>query len=329
MAHSDSQAEQEAPGCAFVWMVASDPYEGPCGRAAAALLAIACLAGPAAAQLRPMPRPDVLPLAVAERPMPRPDGLGSEPGEAAPAAAEDRAEPPGAAAEPEAPVIGPALAERVAATLRAEAAAEAAAHRAVGRLWLAERGPPCGEAGVEGERVEPVTGAGECGIDRPVRVERIAGVTLDPAPVLDCRLVKALGEWLAERATPLFAADGAALEGLGIAGGYVCRGINYDDEGDISEHGRGLAIDIARFERADGSTIAVLDGWGSADSGMLLARLHGDACGIFGTALGPESNAWHQDHFHYDAAGRRRAYCPEGYVAEEDEEQEEGDQSAF
>lgn len=217
------------------------------------------------------------------------------------------------------PEIPGELAERIAAALDAGAAQQAAALSTVGRLWLSEAGPLCGDARIEGERVAPVPGEGECGIDRPVRVDRIAGVAFDPPPVLDCRLATGLAQWITATAMPLFAADGAALAGLGIAGGYVCRGVNYSEEGRISEHGRGMAIDIARFERADGSTIAVLDGWGSEGGGDLLGRVHGDACGIFGTALGPGSDAFHQDHFHYDAAERRRGYCPDDYAPEEEE----------
>jgi hypothetical protein len=41
-----------------------------------------------------------------------------------------------------------------------------------------------------------------------------------------------------------------------------------------------------------------------------LRRLHAGACGVFGTVLGPEANAAHHDHFHFDLAARKHgALC--------------------
>jgi hypothetical protein len=41
-----------------------------------------------------------------------------------------------------------------------------------------------------------------------------------------------------------------------------------------------------------------------------LRRLHKGACGLFGTVLGPDANAAHRDHFHFDLAARKRsAFC--------------------
>jgi len=46
------------------------------------------------------------------------------------------------------------------------------------------------------------------------------------------------------------------------------------------------------------------------DRARFLRKLHKDACGIFGTVLGPEANEAHRNHYHFDLAPRRRsAYC--------------------
>ena len=37
-----------------------------------------------------------------------------------------------------------------------------------------------------------------------------------------------------------------------------------------------------------------------------LRKIHKDACGIFGTVLGPEANRAHENHFHLDLAKRKR-----------------------
>jgi len=42
---------------------------------------------------------------------------------------------------------------------------------------------------------------------------------------------------------------------------------------------------------------------------LFLRAIQDGACGIFGTVLGPESNAAHRDHFHLDGAERRKSYC--------------------
>lgn len=42
---------------------------------------------------------------------------------------------------------------------------------------------------------------------------------------------------------------------------------------------------------------------------LFLKEIHAGACGIFGTALGPEANRAHRDHFHYDGAERHSSYC--------------------
>jgi hypothetical protein len=41
-----------------------------------------------------------------------------------------------------------------------------------------------------------------------------------------------------------------------------------------------------------------------------LRELHAGACGVFGTVLGPEANAAHRNHFHFDLTPRKRkAFC--------------------
>ena len=99
------------------------------------------------------------------------------------------------------------------------------------------------------------------------------------------------------------------LVGLDIAAAYVCRTVNYAEKGKLSEHARGGAIDISRFRRADGSVVDVREDWGPSAPGRLLRRLHAGACGPFGTALGPDADRHHRDHFHFDVAKRRRAFC--------------------
>jgi hypothetical protein len=163
---------------------------------------------------------------------------------------------------------------------------------------------------MSGERLPPIDDAGACGIGRPVLLSSVAGVVLEPRPTLSCHAARALQDWLEEAAKPAFEADGAPLVGLEVAAGYVCRNVNYSEDGEMSEHARGRAIDISGFQRADGSHVSVLAGWDSPAHGDLLREIHQGACGIFNTTIGPDSDALHENHFHYDLAERRRPYCP-------------------
>ena len=41
-----------------------------------------------------------------------------------------------------------------------------------------------------------------------------------------------------------------------------------------------------------------------------VTKVHDDACGTFGTVLGPNANDAHKNHFHLDMKARsRRAFC--------------------
>lgn len=42
---------------------------------------------------------------------------------------------------------------------------------------------------------------------------------------------------------------------------------------------------------------------------LFLREVHAKGCEIFGTALGPNADADHRDHFHFDMAKRRSSYC--------------------
>jgi hypothetical protein len=168
----------------------------------------------------------------------------------------------------------------------------------------------CGTDAIIGERLPAIDDEGACGIRRPVLISGVAGVALEPRPTLACPAARALRDWLEDVAKPAFEADGAPLVGLDIAAAYVCRNVNEAEDGELSEHARGRAVDIMRFRRSDGSYVSVLDGWPSPEHGDLLREVHEGACGIFSTTIGPDSDAFHEDHFHYDMAERRRPYCP-------------------
>ena len=136
------------------------------------------------------------------------------------------------------------------------------------------------------------------------------GVRLSQPATLDCPTARSLGHWVSESAKPEVGRTGGGLSGLRVAAHYVCRTRNHRPGARLSEHGKGRAIDIAALQLRDGSEISVLEDWGQGPKGRVLRRVHRDACGPFGTVLGPESDRFHRDHFHFDTARHRGGpYC--------------------
>ncbi|WOI56471.1 extensin family protein [Palleronia sp. LCG004] len=171
--------------------------------------------------------------------------------------------------------------------------------------------PICGDRTILGETIAPIEGRiAACGIDRPVRVFSVSGVTLSQPATLDCGTARALRTWVDRGAKPALRRRGGGLAELQVPAHYACRTRNHQAGAKISEHGRGRAIDISAFKLRDGSEITVLDHWDSWRRGRLLRRMHEAACGPFGTVLGPESDRFHRDHFHFDTASYRSGpYC--------------------
>ena len=92
-------------------------------------------------------------------------------------------------------------------------------------------------------------------------------------------------------------------------GTYACRPVNGQQGNKLSEHGRANAVDIAAFVLEDGRRITVLNGWNGPDEDVrrFLRAVHQAGCRRFGIVLGPDANAFHRDHLHFDMG--RGPYC--------------------
>jgi hypothetical protein len=105
-------------------------------------------------------------------------------------------------------------------------------------------------------------------------------------------------------------AKGGGISELRVAAHYVCRTRNHRAGAKLSEHAKGRAIDISALHLRDGTQVTVLEGWGSRAYGPALRSMHERACGTFGTVLGPGSDGYHEDHFHFDVAQHGNGpYC--------------------
>jgi hypothetical protein len=182
--------------------------------------------------------------------------------------------------------------------------------KAMAKRKLRREGAVCGDMQIQGETVGYVPGRIKaCGIQDAVRVEAVAGVRLNPPALMNCKTAAALREWTEKGLKPAFRRRGPVVE-MKVAAHYACRTRNNVPGARISEHGKGNAIDLSAFTMMDGEVITVLRGWGQGTTLRPLRRAYKSGCGIFGTTLGPGSDGYHRDHFHFDTANHRAgAYC--------------------
>lgn len=182
--------------------------------------------------------------------------------------------------------------------------------RAMARQRERAKGSVCGVPELQGVAVGAVPGRGACGIPSAVRIREVSGVTLTQESLMNCETAKALKTWVDQSVKPTFRAQGGGLAKLRVAAHYVCKTRNSRPGAKLSEHGKGKAIDISAFIMRDGSQVTVAKGWRSKGSSSALKSIHKGACGPFGTVLGPNSDRFHQGHFHLDTARYRSGpYC--------------------
>lgn len=155
--------------------------------------------------------------------------------------------------------------------------------------------------------MQPPLSESSCGLQSPIAVSalRVNGreIALPEAPITNCAMATAFADWAEAVDSFARATLGTGLDTLGTGPGYQCRLRNGGEEGFLSEHGRGNALDIGVIGLEHGTRVSVLEDWERlpiADKGKFLAFAHGAACARFTTVLGPEANADHEDHFHFD-----------------------------
>lgn len=168
------------------------------------------------------------------------------------------------------------------------------------------KGAVCGDPDIQGETVGFVPGRlSACGIQDAVKVRSVSGIPFSQQALMDCTTAKAVKTWVEKGMKPAIGTTGGGVSQIKVAAHYACRTRNNQPGAQISEHGKGRAIDISGFRLRDGSEITLLQDWNRRDTGAKLRKMHQRACGIFGTVLGPDSDRFHKDHFHFDTARHR------------------------
>jgi hypothetical protein len=127
---------------------------------------------------------------------------------------------------------------------------------------------------------------------------------------MTCPLALRFARWTREAMQPAATAWlGSRVARVESFGTYSCRPVNSRPGARLSEHGRSNAVDIGAFVLADGRRITVLDGWrgGDADVRRFLRAIHAAGCRRFGIVLGPDADAFHRDHLHFDMG--QGPYC--------------------
>lgn len=151
----------------------------------------------------------------------------------------------------------------------------------------------------------------DCGIARPIRVERILpDLTLEGGAVMRCDTARALGFWARDFLRPASAMLPGAprVVALQLGTTYDCRpriGTGAEKP-KLSEHALGNAIDIAAFVFDGQEPLAIQPRTESGDLPEAFQRaVRAAGCLFFTTVLGPGSNEAHDDHLHFDVAVRR------------------------
>ena len=183
--------------------------------------------------------------------------------------------------------------------------------KVMGRRQARKRGSVCGDADIKGEEVGFVPGKLKgCGIPEAVRVTVVDGVRLSQPALMRCSAAKALKTWVRKGAKRAVGTRGGGLAEMRVAAHYSCRTRNHQPGAPLSEHSTGRAIDFSAFILKNGDRITVLEDWGNGRDGRILKKMHKEACGPFGTVLGPNSDRFHRDHFHFDTARHGNGpYC--------------------
>ena len=174
-----------------------------------------------------------------------------------------------------------------------------------------------GHVGTEAVAIGPQPDA-RCTVVQPVRLSDMTlpdglKVNFPDHPTIACDTADTFARYVRELLVPLARGSyGSAVDAVWTGPGLECRARDHVRGAKLSAHGQGLAIDIAQLALADGRRIEVGAPRTATDQAFETAARTA-ACGYFHTTLGPGSDSYHRNHWHFDLEQRGRAgdtkYC--------------------
>jgi hypothetical protein len=120
---------------------------------------------------------------------------------------------------------------------------------------------------------------------------------------MTCPVARQYARWVREAVQPAAARMlGSSVSRIETFGTYSCRTVNSRPGARISEHGYANAVDVAVFVLKDGRRVTVEHGWNGADERVrgFLRAVHKEGCRRFSVGLGPDADALHYNHLHFD-----------------------------
>lgn len=172
------------------------------------------------------------------------------------------------------------------------------------------------DIGAEFRQIEPIKSEEDgCGIASPIELSAVLPeIKLEPAGTMRCETALALSRWTREMMLPAakIALPDRKVTGIANASTYICRNRNSTENGKISEHAKGNAVDISTIAFDKGEPLVMKpraeDG---TPEGAFQRTITAAACLFFRTVLSPGSDATHQDHLHLDVLERKGGflYC--------------------
>lgn len=165
--------------------------------------------------------------------------------------------------------------------------------------------------GVTFRDVPRVSRGRSCGIDWPIELSGLSGgIQIKPAAQVNCQISEAFARWVKNELVPStrmrYLSGVSAIHQMSS---YSCRTMNSQKGAAMSEHAKGNAIDVGKIVLKNGKAISIeKKGFFAFREKGLLKAVRGDSCKYFSTVLGPGSDRFHKDHFHFDLRARKSGY---------------------
>jgi hypothetical protein len=145
-----------------------------------------------------------------------------------------------------------------------------------------------------------------CAFANAVQVQAL-NVGVGAAFTLSCPAAVRLALWERHVMQPAAQASfGRPVARIEHFGAYACRNLYGRSEAPRSRHAAADALDLAGVVLEDGRRITIARHWqAQSEEASFLRALHAGACTLFDAVLGPDYNAAHRDHFHFERGGYR------------------------